>query len=218
VQPPPHNYTIDPFSNARGGVFLLVALSMRASMRLVTYVVHRIVGPDRYDITAEEFESLRRVDLILLGIENLLTIVAMIAFLVWIYRVLAAFRRSGVTSSMSPGLAVGGWFIPFANAVLPWLSVRSALRAVGASSVIAGVWWLIWLANTSIGSMHQLGRQLSAMPELYDVIPPEMLGRIFDGLDSTYWPWFLLDTAAFGVLAGIVAIVRGRLRSTLPRA
>ena len=192
---------------------MLVLLSMRAAMRLVTYVVMRLVVPSdpTVPLSPEEFEGIKHVDMALLGVENLLTIVAMIAFLVWIYRVLKALRLSGRSTTISPGLAVGGWFIPLANAVIPWLSVRGALRALGRSSIIAGVWWLVWLANTSLGGVHQLSRQIALVPELGNAIPYEVQDQLYQTLAGTFWPYFLVDTAAFALLAAIVAIVRRSL-------
>ncbi|MCA9706146.1 MAG: DUF4328 domain-containing protein [Myxococcales bacterium] len=186
---------------------LVTLLSIRASMRVVTYVVFKVAAPPPGEISEESFNNLRLLDGGLLGLENLLTLVTMILFLVWIYRVLAACRATG-RAAMSPGLGVGGWFIPLANVVLPWLSVRSALRAVGAGTAIAGVWWLVWLVNTSLTGMHQLARQLMLVPELARALPLEMLDSIYGALDSTFWPYFIADTAAWGLLAFIVITVR----------
>lgn len=199
----------DPLHKVRasGGV-LLVLLAVRASMRLLTYAVHRVTAPQpggTYD--ADPFERYRMIDGVLLGLENVLSLVTMIVFFVWIYRTLKALRQAG-RETMSPGLAVGGWFIPLANVVLPWLSVRSALRAVRNTAPLAGIWWLVWLVNMSLGTTHQLARQLALVPELYDVIPMDLLDTLFDSLESTFWPWVIADTAAWGLLALIVATVR----------
>ncbi|MCA9653355.1 MAG: DUF4328 domain-containing protein [Myxococcales bacterium] len=206
----PHYATPDPSAKVRGlSGTLLVLLALRASMRVVTWLVFRLAAPSGPELTADQFDTLRMLDGALLGIENLLTLVTMIVFLVWIYRAVKALQLMGRSTGMSPGLAVGGWFIPLGNVVLPWLSVRGVLRALERGTVIAGVWWLVWLANMSLSGMHQLARQVMLLPELARAIPPEIYDQIFPMLESTFWPYFIADTAAWGLLAAIVATVRG---------
>jgi hypothetical protein len=187
---------------------LIAFLCFRAAQRLLGYVVFRVVAPSGSEVTAEEFDTIRLVDTGLLGIENLASLAAMILVFIWLYRITKAIRASGGDTTLSPGLSVGGWFIPFANMVMPWLAVRSALRGVGRNSALAGVWWLCWLAMSSLGMFHNLARQIDLVPELLGVIPPEVLDNLFKTVHATYWPYFIIDTAAFGLLAIIVAIVR----------
>jgi hypothetical protein len=67
---------------------------------------------------------------------------AVIAFLVFIHRVFTGMRRELGTTKYSPGAAVGGWFIPFANLVLPALTVGEAWKRKGGSSgFIVYAWW-----------------------------------------------------------------------------
>lgn len=74
-----------------------------------------------------------------------LSLVIGVMLLVWLHGVYADRRQQ---MPFSPGMAVGGWFIPFANFVLPWLIVRGAWRVyVGAGSIV-GIWWLVWLFET----------------------------------------------------------------------
>jgi hypothetical protein len=186
---------------------LIAFLCFRAAQRLLGYVIFRFAMPSG-EITAEQYDTIRIVDTALLGLENLATIIAVVLVLVWLYRVTKAIRMSGGDTTLSPGMAVGGWFIPIGNVVLPWLAVRSALRGVGLSSALAGVWWLTWLAGTSLGLPHHIARQIDMAPELLGVLPPEVLDSLFNTVNATFWPYFLLDTAAFGLLAVIVAIVR----------
>lgn len=210
----------DPSAKVRGlSGTLLVLLALRASMRIVTWLVFRLIAAPG-EVSAEEFETLRTVDGALLGIENLLSLVTMIVFLVWIYRAVKALKVMGLHDGMSAGMAVGGWFIPLANVVLPWLSVRGVLRALSCSTIIAGVWWLVWLVNMSLSGAHQLVRQLMLVPELGDALPPELLDSVYKMIENTFWPYFITDTAAWGLLALIVATARGAFatRSAQPQA
>jgi hypothetical protein len=147
----------------------------------------------------------------LLGIENLVTLVAMITFLVWIHGVFVAIRASGRTTSWSPGWAVGGWFIPLANAVLPWLTVRDALKSLGKPTALAGVWWIAWLLVIPLTMLQTFMRQLMILPELGAALrdlPPDVTNRIFELSSSLFWPHFLLDTGVWVLLLLIVSTVR----------
>lgn len=190
--------THDPFAKVRSlGGTLIVLLGARASARAVNYVVHRVVP-------ADDFETMRTVDGVLLGLENLVTLVAMITFLVWIHRVFVAIRQTGGTTRWSPGMAVGGWFIPLANAVLPWLTVRDALNALKRPTVLAGAWWITWLLAMPLTMLFGLVRQMMFVPELGQAIPMELLEK----LPSMFWPYFLLDTGTWVLLLLIVSSVR----------
>jgi hypothetical protein len=208
MQPPYHNAS-RLFDGVRSISGVLIAfLCFRAAQRLLAFVVFRVIAPEHGEVTGEEFDTIRLVDTALIGVENLASLVAIILVFVWLYRITKAIRANGGDTTLSPGMTVGGWFIPFANLVLPWLAVRSALRGVDRNSALAGVWWLCWLAMSSLGMFHNLARQIQHAPELLGVIPPEVLDKLFETVHATYWPYFIIDTAAFGLLAIIVAIVR----------
>jgi hypothetical protein len=208
----------DPFAKVRSlGGTLVVMLGIRAAMRGVTYVVHEVTFPPPGEVTEQQFNSMKLVDTGLLGIENLVTLVAMITFLVWIHRVFVAIRASGGTTSWSPGWAVGGWFLPVANAVIPWLTVRDALKALGKPTALAGAWWLTWLFVIPLTMLHNLARQMFIQPELMSALHElpggvwEKLfepGKFFELVESTFWPYVLLDTATWALLLFIVVTIR----------
>ncbi len=202
----------DHFAKVRSlGGTLIAMLALRASMRAVTYVVHRVTRPPAGEIDGQQLTAMRMVEGGLLGIENLVTLVAMITFLVWIHGVFVAIRASGRTTSWSPGWAVGGWFIPLANAVLPWLTVRDALKSLGKPTALAGVWWIAWLLVIPLTMLQTFMRQLMILPELGAALrdlPPDVTNRIFELSSSLFWPHFLLDTGVWVLLLLIVSTVR----------
>ncbi|MCH9680861.1 MAG: DUF4328 domain-containing protein [Deltaproteobacteria bacterium] len=208
MQSHPHT-NFDPFAKVRSlsGV-LMVFLFARASMRAVNYLVAKATAPSGAT-SMEDHQTFRMIQGGLLGVENLLSLVGMIMFLVWIYRVIKGARAAGVMTKYSPGMAVGGWFIPIANFVLPWLTVRDGLRAVQRPTVLAGLWWIIWIINIPLNAMFQFARQLMLVPELGDNIPFEMIESMYSMLNTMSWPYLLLDTAAWALLGVIVSIVRG---------
>lgn len=202
----------DPFAKVRSlGGTLVVMLGLRASMRAVTYVVHRLTYPPPGQITEEQLSSMRTIDASLLGLENLVTLVAMITFLVWIHRVFVAIRQSGGTTSWSPGWSVGGWFVPLGNMIIPWLTVRDALKALGKPTALAGGWWLTWLIVMPLTMIHGMARQVMIVPELRSALAemkPDTVNKIFELTGSTFWPYFILDTGTWVLLLLIVSTIR----------
>lgn len=79
----------------------------------------------------------------------------------WIYR--ASANAHAITDEMdiSPGWAVGWYFIPFANLVKPFQAMKEIWRAshrVGAGddprgSAILGWWWGLWLLYNVLGNI-----------------------------------------------------------------
>lgn len=62
---------------------------------------------------------------------------------------------------VTPGWAVGWWFIPFANLVMPYLTVREIWKAsrnprdwqAAPSSPILPLWWGLWIAAAFTGGV-----------------------------------------------------------------
>jgi hypothetical protein len=104
------------------------------------------------------FEMLTMVYQILFGLQQLLQLVAVILFFVWLHRVHVAVRQEQGSTQYTPGMAVGGWFIPFANFVLPFLSMRDVWqRKMGSDrSFIVPVWWVTYLLTM----LHTVGLQV----------------------------------------------------------
>lgn len=99
------------------------------------------------------------------ALEGLTTFVGVIFFLVWLARATAAVRLAQ-GSRFSPGMAVGGWFIPFANFVLPLLSLGDVWKRVmkGANAWVPALWWgsyLLTIVFKMVWSIPSLAFQAS---------------------------------------------------------
>ncbi|MFC7440432.1 DUF4328 domain-containing protein [Laceyella putida] len=74
-----------------------------------------------------------------------------IVFLMWVYRIHKNLPALGVGHArMSPGWAVGWFFVPFAKLVMPYLGMKDAWYASSQRiSKLGGVllknWWAFWL-------------------------------------------------------------------------
>lgn len=186
----------------------LALVGARAALPLATLAIGRVIplGPKSF--------------LLLFGLKTVLSLVAMIAFLVWSYRALSALRDAGVTA-MSPGLGVGGWFIPLANVVLPWRAARSILRGAGSTLPLAGLWWLAWLVSLPLGYHQQqsvlfhlgLSNQPSPLDDLlYDALYDAPEETILTVMESLNWATLVTEVAAWGLMAAMIAQARRAAR------
>ena len=90
------------------------------------------------------------------ALASLLVLAIVILLIIWLFQLTRSVGRHGVPQRRwSPGWAVGGWFIPLANFVIPWLIFRegekiSVAAASGRTSewaqapvrLTSNLWWI----------------------------------------------------------------------------
>lgn len=92
----------------------------------------------------------------LLGVSTLfIMITTAVLLIVWLYRARQNLDKLGTAEgAMGPGWAIGGWFIPFANLVIPFRVMaavaRGSLPRSGRLTALLWGWWLTYLAATSL--------------------------------------------------------------------
>lgn len=112
---------------------------------------------------------------------------AAILFLVWLYRAMTNLRviSDGHFVGPSPGWAVGSFFVPFANLVVPYTAVGAAWDA---SHVLAGeeptlrpprpwfvgAWWAAWLAGNVLSWISTFTDGNRLTPGVANVLAPLM--------------------------------------------
>lgn len=96
-------------------------------------------------------------------------VVAAVVFLMWLHRIVANNRALGAGyARFSPGFAVGCWFIPFANLVLPVQAMSEAWRGADPSSAVftgrpshltplIPAWWTAFLLGNIVARVASLG-------------------------------------------------------------
>lgn len=137
------------------GTILEKLLLVRTALPPFFWIVGFVVGP--------------LVGMLARVLNPLLSLAIGVLLLMWLHRLYSA--RPG-KMSYSPGMAVGAWFIPLANVVLPALIVRDAWKAVRGEegSNIVFLWWLFWLAEVGLRVLYSLGfgitRELSGRGEV----------------------------------------------------
>jgi hypothetical protein len=118
-----------------------------------------------------------------IGIDGILTLASLtiaVLVIVWWYQAYLAIQRlepSGLR--WSPGWAIGGWFIPFANLVIPKRVLDEVDRVSAAAedgSVeawrnrprirVAAVWWGFWVAAVVLRGMGLVMTQSQLQPEV----------------------------------------------------
>ena len=137
---------------AANAVFLVVLLNQRA------------VGEDEYDQLLPDLDRVNSADNAVAGgaiAVFLLTIAIAVLFIIWMWRAANNNEALGRRNPrLSDGWAIGGWFIPVANFVLPVLIMQDLWRGSDASvprdhpdwrqapgSALIGVWWGLLVAS-----------------------------------------------------------------------
>jgi Domain of unknown function (DUF4328) len=72
-----------------------------------------------------------------------------VTFIAWLYRAVQNDRALGRSARHSPGWAIGGWFIPFANFVIPYQVVADLWRGRGRRRTTL-TWWLAWIVGAGL--------------------------------------------------------------------
>ena len=134
-----------------------------ASLGFLGHLRGRIAdeGPAaRIDDSAELVTS--EVAQILIGLFVLVLAVTLIVMVCrWIFRAAWNVRHLGAKRlDISPGMAVGWYFVPFANLVMPframreiWLASHHPLDWREASVPVISVWWGLWLLSGLVNNI-----------------------------------------------------------------
>jgi len=172
----PHGATPPPDARVSTGTFR--SAHVRAQWTVVLLAITVILAATDVGFWAAHISNLQRLEQGLISLRQavdseggaaavfgfliLMIFPTALAWLLWQYRAHANLRALGADNlSYSPGWAVGWWFIPFANIVLPYLTVRelwkasdpdaSAIdwKARGGAAIVA-VWWTGRLATQGL--------------------------------------------------------------------
>lgn len=138
---------------------LLVSGAVAAGLLLVAEAISLALPPltDDQELGENMLGAALAVIIFMLAILDMLVYwTTAVFFCIWLYRAYGNLRafNSWIRPDYSPGLAVGSFFIPFVNLVLPYRAVREVwqksvppdpLQPVSDPPASFPLWWLFWL-------------------------------------------------------------------------
>lgn len=146
-------------------------------------------------------------------------VVAGILVMVWLYRTSKAFDARRVAGrTWSSGWAIGAWFIPLANLVIPRLVVGEMERiaqvpyadeAVGEAwkryrrSPVGDLWWLLWASGNIVATLGEVAR----------IVGPEDDGRFAALLAVTSLGYMMMAAGGVALFVVIRSMTRSANRS-----
>jgi hypothetical protein len=110
-----------------------------------------------------------------LGLASVLT------YFLWLHRAVLRLGLAGAPISASPAWAVGSWFVPLVQFVVPYRTIRDLWRTSGAARApsIVAWWWSSWLASFVATASYALLEGISGV-----VFLPRALSFAVDALSS----------------------------------
>ena len=103
----------------------------------------------------------------------LMVLVVGVVFIVWMHRVARNDEAVGDTDDgFGPGMAIGGWFIPFANLVIPGKHLAQLWRNVGRRGVwLVWVWWALYvIGGAGLSIRRSIGSEPTAELTVLDLV------------------------------------------------
>jgi hypothetical protein len=169
-------------------IVLFWCASAGAALLLVALVRRRMVWNDFRDGSASLSDLDGADDFVdgTNGIMSLLMLAALIVLCIWSLRTARHARNTGAVD-VSPGLACGGWWIPVADAIIPFIQLRRVARHRHRSTSLVGWWqglliasWLVMgvlrgVSNTDPDTPDDLLNRLTAEVALGAVLVVALL-------------------------------------------
>jgi len=199
-----------------GGLALIVDTLGYWWLRSGTFVLH-VSDPDRAGRQVS-FWTGTRIDSavpVFLWLPSLLSWAVIVLWLIWQHGSTANLWARGYRDlKIRPGWAVGWWFIPFANYVMPLVAMleldrRSTPDGVPRkASPLLGWWWAAWLASSTVPAIGAVNSVISAVMELSD---RPRGSNVFDFTMAAHELalWLLLAGVLQAIAAGLaIAVIR----------
>ena len=184
-------------------------------LRSGTFVLH-VSDPDRAGRQVSYWTG-TGIDTALpafLWLPSLLSWAVIVLWLIWQHGSTANLWARGYRDlKIRPGWAVGWWFIPFANYVMPLVAMleldrRSTPDGVPRkASPLLGWWWAAWLASSTVPVIGAVSSVISAVMDA----GRHRVANVYDFTTAAHAlaPWLLLAGVLQAIAAGLaIAVVR----------
>lgn len=155
------------------------------TLRIVAAAALLLLGADGFQIAVLGTQGLNPDEITFdelvrfgaLSVYFVALVVAVVAFARWEHRIARNAVRLDETCSYTPGWAVGWWFIPLANLVVPYRVLRELWRASGrdrsTGPAYMGAWWGCYVGQLLLGNLAgRVSGEAGSVPlaQLADVI------------------------------------------------
>lgn len=90
---------------------------------------------------------------------------AVISYSMWLHRAVRTTNALGQDVGATPGWAVGSFFVPFVNLVVPYNIVKAMADLLGgqARSAPVGLWWTLWIVGNVLSNVSSLMKGSNAL-------------------------------------------------------
>lgn len=137
-------------------------------------------------------------------------VATIVVWMIWQFRFASNGEALGQRTAMgAPGWAIGGWFIPFANFLLPSLQMSASSRASGFRPPALIPVWAVAFGLSSLGQGIANSMGTNALDTRFGTNANELLSKIAQA--DRIWGGALIAQA----IAGILAILMVRTLTTL---
>jgi hypothetical protein len=199
-----------------GGFAVVVDAAAYSWLRAGTFALH-VPDPDRAgrQVSYWTGSGVDSAWLAFLWLPSLLSWVVIVLWLIWQHGSTANLWARGYRDlKVRPGWAIGWWFIPFANYVMPLVAMLELDRhstpdgVPRKASPLLGWWWAAWLASSTVPVIGAVTATLSALvDQTRGPHDPNVLD--LTAAAHAVAPWLLLAGALQAIAAGLaIAVVR----------
>ncbi|HEX5595833.1 MAG TPA: DUF4328 domain-containing protein [Micromonosporaceae bacterium] len=193
------------------GIAASVAVALVVLFELVSALwplASRVIAERALQANDPQLLHLANASVLLVALPSLVVYTAAgVLVIIWFYRARVNLDRfPGAEPTMAAGWAIGGWFVPFANFVIPCRVMANIARdSLRRTPVLVAVWWAAWLVSQCSGAWLALGNREAtrALPSTISE-PADYQGYIDYYSDSLVQG---LPSAAASVVAGAALIV-----------
>lgn len=197
--------TLPGRNRARVAIFMFGLSTAVALLLVVLGVLHALEVGGAEDALAvlseEEMSATTGLFLFTNLLQLLLTVAALVAFLIWVHRAFRNLQDAGIYTEFTPGWAVGWFFIPIANLFMAYRAIRELWHKSGGEveeaglfnapqpAPLLGIWWGAWIINTLLSNAG---------------------GRIYDNADTTAQlsagAWIITVSNALEIASSLLTI------------
>jgi hypothetical protein len=154
--PPPPPYTQPQFSKLNSSLWILFTIT--GVIGIIQALLAFIRGSQYVDldngITANKIDAVQATNNLInavIGLQSYIAIAIFVLLVIYCYKLVVKVKNAGFAVRLPNGLAIGAWFIPFANAILCFLFFLDVAKADSNNRqrglLFLNLWWWLYLVG-----------------------------------------------------------------------